>query len=362
MGRQADLATGGLFVRSRSSRSSASDSDTDSALEDVVAPVSRSSSPFITKGRTPLPSMIDQPPKIDVVAVSHTDDMFVVTLPTEQVEISRSTIRKIATQLKPYANTRIVDLPPDVRKSMDQLFQFTGWLHAIPDGYKMVADDIREIFAEVSEIRVGTVAAHLEGCRPTADNFPGPLGCNPKCAGSLAPTDDNFQTCQDSVFSFDGKNFLTLANRNTKHAYIHISHNVIDNGTEVLAKLKASGIASVTLLKEDDKGDYQKGAVALPLDKISSLANLAITQSTGDLEESASDEDENPVSSTATVGWVIALILTVIFIVVIAIVLLNPALLAQVMAGGLVIQVLALGVILLGLIFVVIGFTGFSHQ
>lgn len=198
----------------------------------------------------------------------------------ERLDIPRSSIRANLLALQPYSTLPHSEIPEAIVTMMAQMADIMNVLHAAPDIYNEVMKDIAHVFPQESKAEPGSMAAYFTGCSMTqGDNFPGPPGCNPKCAGSLWRTSDSAMShlCNDSVIIFKNNTFEMLVNQKTDHGYVYVGRDHTGFRRSDVNALIGFGLASVTIVhgEYDTKGEYTNS-----YSKIESrvpVVNLSIT-------------------------------------------------------------------------------------
>ena len=179
-----------------------------------------------------------------------------------------------------------------------------GILYKIGKLYELVHNDIQGIFDDVKIVIPGTVAAYFIGCSSN-DNFNGPMGCNPKCAASLAPggKDPSEYTCDDLVLMYENDGtFSSLNQKISQHTYIHIGDPNFKGFTEEnIKQLTEANITSATLTYGKADGSYMDPIKAM---LVTQLPLISQTQT-------------NPDGTTTTdnAAWILFIIIAIIIII-----------------------------------------------
>ena len=256
--------------------------------------------------------------------VTATEDMFLIDVGNNQhAQVRRTTVRRLLQELRPFANTDIKELPEAVGKRMRDLIRVYNWLHAVPDAYKGLTDDMREVFKDIPVISPGTVAAYFQGCY-TKDNFPGPAGCNPKCANSFAPDEPSFGACEDLVLYYRGGKLHSLNNgvKINGHCFLHVDETFQFFEPENIKSIVDTGITSVTLLYGGTDGNYKEIKENLPVSQlpVRQLPPIRVDDSTksssssSDWSSSSDGDDGNTNYAWIWVIFVIVIILLLLLV------------------------------------------------
>lgn len=167
--------------------------------------------------------------------------------------------------------------------------------------YAKLMKEIRNKFGDVKNPRPGTVAARFVGCfREDGEVSLKNKGCDPSCAGSLAPTDDvkNYAPCEDMVLHFENGTFISVRDGTNDHAYIGMNYTQCFT-EENIKVLKNAGLTRVTLVVDgkDDNSRELRGPISV------------------DELKTVSSESENSDSSSSSNAWRIAFIIILILLI-----------------------------------------------
>jgi hypothetical protein len=219
-------------------------------------------------------------------------------------EIDRNGFINRLSTMKNHCQVQIRALGKNETELFTSLVEAIGMLRDTGKLYQMIHEDIRKMFDDVKIVIPGTVAAYFIGCSSN-DNFPGPIGCNPKCAASLAPgeKDPGYSTCKDLVLTYnDAQTFDSLNQEISAHAYIYTGLVDFKGFTqENVKQLTDAGISSVTLIYGNVDGVYKEIVPSLTMDKLPLKAELQQTTSTD-------------VSSNGAVAFAIIIVIIIIIL------------------------------------------------
>ena len=153
------------------------------------------------------------------------------------------------------------------KNDLEEIAQTMQNLYYDQESYAKLMKEIRERFHDVKNPRPGTVAARFVGCFRSSDGANlSNKGCDPSCAGSLAPTDDvkNYAPCEDMVLLFENGTFTSLRDGTGEHAYISINHGQ-HFSKDHIEMLKSAGLTKVTLIvtSDDDNARESRGPIAI---------------------------------------------------------------------------------------------------
>jgi hypothetical protein len=124
--------------------------------------------------------------------------------------------------------------------------------------YSLFIDEVLAAFQNVPSVREGTVGAFFKGCF-VENKFEGPPGCDPRCAGSLPPSQGTpgWDYCDKPVIMYSSNGLTSLNDVSTGSsgdAYIVVNPNSLVNGqfpgftTEEIRSLSSSGIKRVKIV------------------------------------------------------------------------------------------------------------------
>lgn len=217
------------------------------------------------------------------------EDFIVVTSEGGSFQLHRKTLREMLLELKKDSHVSIKQLNPGKTQSFTSIVETLRLLYNSNDLYDLVLKDVHEIFSNVSNIKPGTVAAFFLGC--SNDNkFDGPMGCDPKCAASLPPSEGTpeYANCNDLVLLYDNGGFSSLNDVGSQHAYIYIENNNFQGFTEEnIKQLKDAGIQESTLVFGGPDGSYKEIRSPVKIDALPQVVSVneqqqpTVTQSSG---------------------------------------------------------------------------------
>lgn len=242
------------------------------------------------------------------------DDVFIINGPSESFQLNRKTLKDTLEELKTQANIPLRLLNPQHTESFRSIVEALRLLHGSQALYDLILVDIRSVFSDIKDIRPGTVAAYFVGCF-NDDNFPGPMGCSPKCAASLPPTEGTpgYNNCEDLVLIYSDGYFSSLNEKRSTHAYIYVGDDDFPGfSLDNIRQLKDAGIENASVVFGNQDGSYREVTGALSIDQLprSSNTNSVNPQSINSQQTSSSDNN----SSSNGSGIVFAIILIIIII------------------------------------------------
>lgn len=197
------------------------------------------------------------------------DDIFLINGPSESFQLHRKTLKDALLELKNYSHQPLRNLDSRNTESFRSIVEALRLLYGSQALYDIILSDIRSIFGDIKDIKPGTVAAFFIGCF-NDDKFPGPMGCSPKCAASLPPTEGTpgYANCDDLVLIYNGL-FSSLNEKRSSHAYIYIETKDFTNFTpENINQLKDAAISHATLIFGNEDGSYSEVTSSLPVDQL----------------------------------------------------------------------------------------------
>lgn len=237
------------------------------------------------------------------------DDVFIINGQGGSFQLHRNTLKETLEDLKTQAHVSVRHLSPNHTESFRSIVEALRLLYGSQALYDLVLADIRGVFNDVRDVKPGTVAAFFVGCF-SDDKFPGPMGCSPKCAASLPPSEGTpgYANCDDLVLIYSEGLFSSLNEKRSSHAYIYISDPDFAGFTaDNLRQLRAADIENVSLVFGNADGSYREVTSALPIDQLPKKAGeenaLAVSQSEGDSG-----------SNNAGVGIALAIIIIIIIV------------------------------------------------
>lgn len=175
-------------------------------------------------------------------------------------QVHRNHLRETLKELKIHHNKAVKDLDPASTDLFRSVVEAVRLLYGSQSIYDLVLKDIHSVFSDIKSVAPGTVAAFFVGCF-SDDKFPGPVGCSPKCASSLPPTEGTpgYASCEDLVLVYSKGAFHSLNEKRTEHCYIYVEDSDFKEFSEAnIRQLKDAGVVSVTLIFGNEKGDYKE--------------------------------------------------------------------------------------------------------
>lgn len=236
------------------------------------------------------------------------EDVFIINSEGGSFQLHRKTLREILAELKTQANVSVRQLSAEQTESFRSIVEALRLLYGSQALYDLVLTDIRNVFNDVKDVKPGTVAAFFIGCF-NDDKFPGPMGCSPKCAASLPPSEGTpgYANCDDLVLIYNEGLFSSLNAKQSIHAYIYIEDvNFSGFTTENIRQLQGAGIENASLIFGNNDGSYRE---------ITSATAVTELPKKTENQPTTTQTDSSSSSSNATgAGVVFAIIIIVIII------------------------------------------------
>ena len=264
--------------------------------------VSNSEQSFFVKG--------DETRSVNNGAYEHVggeEDIFLINGQNGSFQLHRKTLKDTLSELKTHAHISVRHLSPENTESFRSVVEALRLLYGSQALYDLVLTDIRDVFAVVKDVKPGTVAAFFIGCF-NDDKFPGPMGCSPKCAASLPPSEGTpgYTNCEDLVLIYSGGLFSSLNEKRSSHTYIYIDDSDFNGFTsENLRQLKGADITHASLIFGNQDGSYREVMSSLTIEQLPSKA---------DPQVSPAQTSDNSTSTATGAGIALAVILVVIVI------------------------------------------------
>lgn len=200
------------------------------------------------------------------------DDVFNIKTEDGNYRLSRKDLKDTLENLKTQSNIPVKQLSASHKETFDNILEALKFLYASPELYEMILEDIKNIFRDVKKIIPGTVAAFFVGCS-SDEKFPGPIGCDPRCAASLPPGESipGYSNCDDLVLAYINGTFSALNNKKSHHAYIYIGDvNFTGFPSDHIEQLKKEQIKNATLIfaHADSDKSYKEVSKVTDIDKL----------------------------------------------------------------------------------------------
>lgn len=237
------------------------------------------------------------------------EDVFIINGQGKSFQLNRKALKDTLTDLKKQAHVSVRHLNPEHTESFRSIVEALRLLYGSQALYDLVLTDIRTVFADVKDVKPGTVAAFFIGCF-NDDKFPGPMGCSPKCAASLPPAEGTpgYTNCDDLVLIYSEGLFSSLNEKRSTHAYIYIADpNFVGFTSENLRQLRGADIENVSLIFGNQDGSYREVTSPLAIDQ------LPHKESEGDAKVTTAQTTEET-NNNAGAGIALAIIIIVIII------------------------------------------------
>jgi len=240
------------------------------------------------------------------------EDVFIISGQGGSFQLHRKTLKETLTELKIQANVSVRHLSPEHTESFRSVVEALRLLYGSQGLYDLVLTDIRTVFADVKDVKPGTVAAFFIGCF-NDDKFPGPMGCSPKCAASLPPSEGTpgYSNCDDLVLIYSEGLFSSLNEKRSAHAYIYISDsNFSGFSAENLRQLRGADIENASLIFGNQDGSYREVTSALTIEQLPSRPE-------GNGSATQTQDTSNPSNTAAgiAIGIILLVIIILLFVV-----------------------------------------------
>jgi len=240
------------------------------------------------------------------------DNIYIIkTADNRRLEFNRNSFLDTLKDLKKYSHNPIKILNDEQKDSFNKIMNSIEGLQKTGKLYELIRNDINSIFDDVKIVIPGTVSAYFIGCSANG-NFPGPMGCDPRCAASLAPggKDPAEYTCDDLVLMYENdKTFSSLNRKMSTHTYIHIGDADFKGFTEDNVKqLEEAHITSATLIYAKADGTYGDIISSIPISKLP-----VITQNQNDTNNNTSNDNGAWILFIIIIAIVIILLLIMLY-------------------------------------------------
>ena len=244
------------------------------------------------------------------------EDVFIINGPSESFQLHRKTLKEALEELKTQANVPLRQLNSQHTESFRSIVEALRLLYGSQALYDLILTDIRAVFNDVKDVRPGTVAAFFIGCF-NDDKFPGPMGCSPKCAASLPPTEGTpgYNNCDYLVLIYSDGLFSSLNEKRSTHAYIYIDdQDFCGFSLENIRQLRDAGIENASLIYGNPDGSYREVTSALPLDQLPRRSDSDDSSKPNIDSSSNQPTPQDNGNSSNGAGLVFAIILVIIII------------------------------------------------
>lgn len=241
------------------------------------------------------------------------EDVFIISGQGGSFQLHRKTLKEALEELKTQSNIPLRQLSPEHTESFRSIVEALRLLYGSQALYDLILTDIRAVFTDIKDVRPGTVAAFFIGCF-NDDKFPGPMGCSPKCAASLPPTEGTpgYNNCDDLVLIYSDGLFSSLNEKRSPHAYVYIGDTeFIGFSTENIRQLREAGIENSSLIFGNQDGSYREVTGALTLDQLPRKPESTPTPK-AQLDQPSDNINNNP--NGGGTGLIFAIIIIIIVI------------------------------------------------
>lgn len=235
-------------------------------------------------------------------------EVFIIDGDDGSFELHRDTLKLTLQDLKSQCHVNIRNLTGDHSESFKNVVDVLRILHSSPDMYQLIVTDIRNIFSDVQNIKPATVGAFFIGCFDNT-GFPGPVGCNPKCAASFIHGADDHNDCSELVLIYSDGSFSSLNEKNSELAHIYIEDNNFKGfSAENINQLKEADIKEVSLIYGNPNGSLREvtGVIA--------VENLPLNSDSTDVNNDANGESTDASSGASIAFWILLIIFIIVLL------------------------------------------------
>jgi hypothetical protein len=260
----------------------------------------------------------DEPAKQESDSYEHLggeDDVFLINSQGGSFQLHRNTLKETLRELKTQSHVSIRNLSADHTEAFRSVIEALRLLYGSQALYDIVLSDIRAIFSDVKDIKPGTVAASFVGCF-NDDKFPGPMGCSPKCAAALPPTEGTpgYYNCEDLVLIYSGGLFSSLNDKLSTHAYIYIGEDDFKGfSQENIRQLREAGIENASLVFGNQDGSYREITGVLTLDQLPAKDSVELTAN--ETQSPTANETSSNTTGAIVIGVIIIVIVLLLLVI-----------------------------------------------
>jgi hypothetical protein len=222
-------------------------------------------------------------------------------------------IRQYLQLFKPYGLQPIIDLPADLQSMFKSFSNFMNKVQENTQIYKRVRELIVELYPYENTIIIpSTVNAYFIGCQ--CSTFKSEQGCDPECVNNLPAIIDGkvlTNACSDYVLVYTNNELMSLheGNKRSNVAWIYVDQYFNKFDHKSILQLQKYKIATINLLRADEKGKYVKIEEKLPLNNFIATKDL----NTRDLDsDNTNTTNQNGVN--VTLAWILLVVCLVIIL------------------------------------------------
>lgn len=260
----------------------------------------------------------DSKGKDKVEYVDQDDQDMVITSKEKKIRFSKNALREHLKEMKIRSDIYLMEMSPSVAEVFKGIMNSIKSITVNDEAYHQIINLVDEYFKDV-KAEPGTIGAFFHGCMGR-DNFSGPLGCNPKCTGSLPPPGnfEGYTTCGDPVFTFVRGNFYDLNDRTSNHAYIYVNtENFEGFNVDHVIFLQGKGILEATLIF-GKKGYYDDITDRMTINNIIRYSQKMSNMAPKNLE-SGKQEVGSTEPTQQSYFWIAVIIIVILLIIAIII-------------------------------------------
>lgn len=246
------------------------------------------------------------------------DDIFHIKTNDGTYKLSRKDLKDALEDLKTQSNIPVKQLAENYSESFESILEALKFLYGSSELYQIIHEDIKNVFKDIKKIIPGTVAAFFVGCS-SDEKFPGPIGCDPRCAASLPPGESipGYSNCDDLVLAYMNGTFSALNNKKSPHAYIYIG-DVDFNGfpIEHIDQLRKEKIENATLIfnHADSDKSYKEVSSVIHIDKLPQK-QVILKQNLGQTENNTNSNDGTGAGAGVAIAIIIVIVIIILLIV-----------------------------------------------
>ncbi len=187
----------------------------------------------------------------------------------EMIELDRMSLRETLKDLKRHAHTPVKALDASTSESFNSVIEALRIFYDSNTNYDVVLSDVKSVFSDIKDVKPGSVAAYFIGCFDSSSNFTGPLGCNPKCAASLPPSNEGYNKCDDLVLIYSDGAFKSINDKQSSNVYIYVeSDDFIGFNKDNIDQLRSAKINTAILVFGNKDGSYRKVTSPMPISEL----------------------------------------------------------------------------------------------
>jgi hypothetical protein len=214
-------------------------------------------------------------------------------------------------ELKLKANTKILELDKNSKDYLNSIIDLINTLKPT-EYFNVIKDDINNVFSDVKDIQIGTVASYFTFSDSKLKN----IECDPKNVLSLV---NPGSSCNDSSLLYADNTFHFLMNKRTAHAYIYVMNQVFNGFSEEnIKELASENITHVTIIVGDNKNNYKTIAEKISLRELPKKNVVPSMAATNPMGMTTTTSSTTTTNTLFIILIVIALIILIILFIIFA--------------------------------------------